>query len=135
MNNDNRLSTDFKPGLSVHTSYEDFFSGLDSITSGRDITEELGNAIREYVLDYVRRNPLALNNFDDSTYVRNYIGRNDRSGWEAIVMSWKKGNRTAIHSHPRFASYTIADGEFLIEIFEPVSESEAKLVNAVVVYD
>ena len=46
-------------------------------------------------------------------------------------MGWKRGNRTSIHSHPQFAAYNFADGEFEIEIFEPTGEGRARLVERV----
>ena len=66
--------------------------------------------------------------------MRNYIGRDTESGWEAIVMSWKKGNRTAIHAHPQFAGYTFADGVFLVEVFEPFKEG-IRLVQEMTISD
>ncbi|MCD8072579.1 MAG: cysteine dioxygenase [Alistipes sp.] len=130
-----KLASDFRAEVSIHPGHDEFFNGLLSLTAGEPIDEKLGGRIRDYVLGYVRSTPISIDNFTDAGYVRNYIGRDERSGWEAIVMSWKRGNRTAIHSHPRFASYTIADGEFLIEIFEPAGNGKARLKDAVVVYD
>ncbi|MCC8035074.1 MAG: cysteine dioxygenase [Rikenellaceae bacterium] len=131
----NKLASDFRAQVRIHPGHDEFFRGLVSIAAGKPIDEKLGESIKEYVLGYVGCNPLSIDNFTDTGYVRNYIGRDLNSGWEAIVMSWKRGNRTAIHSHPRFASYTIADGKFLIEIFEPAGVGKARLKEALVVYD
>ncbi len=98
--------------------YESFMEGLMNIVSKGDISEEMGEQIKSYTLAYLKKHPLdEFNRFKDNNYVREYIGR-DSSGWEAIVMSWKKGNVTAIHTHPQFAGYNFADGVFLVEIFE-----------------
>lgn len=112
--------------------YDDFMNGLMSIVKAGAMDTPTGDKLRDYVLNFVKTTPLTeFNHYEDNTYVRNIIGR-DASGWEAIVMSWKKGSRTAIHTHPQFASYTFADGEFLVEIFEPC-EGGIKLVNKLTV--
>ena len=113
------LQEDFDLAPCMVAGYESFMDGLLNIVHSGPICESVGERIKSYVLDFVQNHPLdSFDCFSDETYTRNYIGR-DKSGWEAIVMSWKKGNRTAIHAHPQFAGYTFADGEFLVEVFEP----------------
>lgn len=103
--------------------YEDYFEGLLDIIEGGELSEALGEQIGDYTKSYVESNSLtALCDYDNELYRRNYIGRDSESGWEAIVMSWQKGNRTQIHSHPQYAGYTFADGEFLVEVFEERSD-------------
>lgn len=132
---ENILREDFAAAPCLVAGYENFMDGLLDIVRSGMIDETMGEQVKTYVLDFVRNNPLAaFDRFADDTYVRDYIGRDARTGWEAIVMSWKKGNRTAIHSHPQFAGYTFADGEFLVEIFEPC-EGGIRLVDELRIND
>lgn len=132
---DNILQEDFTSQPVIIPGYEGFMQGLMDIVHSGPLCEVVGERVKAYVLNFVKENPLdSFNNFSDTTYVRNYIGRDPATHWEAIVMCWKKGNRTAIHSHPQFAGYTFADGEFLVEVFEP-SENGIKLTYKTVVND
>ena len=108
------LQEDFDLAPCMVAGYESFMNGLLNIVHSGPICESVGEQIK--------------------TYVRDYIGRDARTGWEAIVMSWKKGNRTAIHAHPQFAGYTFADGEFLVEVFEPFREG-IRLVQEMIISD
>lgn len=132
--NDNHITlrTKYASTTKEIPGYDGFMNGLMSIVKAGAMDTPTGDKLRDYVLNFVKNNSLStFNHYEDNTYVRNIIGR-DPSGWEAIVMSWKKGSRTAIHTHPQFASYTFADGEFLVEIFEPC-EGGIKLVNKLTV--
>lgn len=116
----NTLAEDFGTDRIVSNGYGHFMDGLLQLVEGKEMCEELGDEIKGYALEFVEKHNLrGFDRFSDETYVRNYIGRDTGTGWEAIIMNWKKGNRTAIHSHPQFAGYTFADGEFLVEVFEP----------------
>ena len=119
----NSLAEDFcQPAIGC-TDYRNFMDGLLHIVANEPIANRLGDRIQDYALDFVRHHSLdSFNRFSPDSYVRNYLGRDPEAHWEALVMSWQKGNRTAIHAHPQFAGYTFAHGEFLIEIFEPVPE-------------
>ena len=129
------LQEDFDLTPCMVAGYESFMNGLLNIVHSGPICEGVGEQIKSYVLDFVQNHPLdSFDRFSDETYMRNYIGRDTESGWEAIVMSWKKGNRTAIHAHPQFAGYTFADGEFLIEVFEPFKEG-IRLVQEMTISD
>lgn len=117
---ENILQEDFTAAPCMIEGHEVFMGELMNIVTSEPMSETVGERVKAHVLDFVRSHPLTcFDRFSEDTYVRNYIGRDTSTGWEAIVMSWKKGNRTAIHSHPQFAGYTFADGEFLVEIFEP----------------
>ena len=132
---DNILREDFTSRAVIVPGYEGFMQGLMNIVHSGPLCDVVGERINSYVLDFVKGNSLdAFNHFSDTTYVRNYIGRDPETRWEAIVMCWKKGNRTAIHSHPQFAGYTFVDGEFLVEVFEP-HEDGIKLAYKTVVND
>ena len=88
--------------------------------------------IRDSVQGWLATHPLdAFDRFSDESYLRTYLGRCPRTHWEAIVMSWKAGNRTSIHAHPQFAGYYFADGEFQVEIFEQAGPTALKLANVV----
>ena len=94
------LQEDFDLAPCMVAGYESFMNGLLNIVHSGPICESVGEQIKSYVLDFVQNHPLdSFDRFSDETYTRNYIGRDTESGWEAIVMSWKKGNRTAIHAH------------------------------------
>ena len=96
------LQEDFDLAPCMVAGYESFMNGLLNIVHSGPICESVGEQIKSYVLDFVQNHPLdSFDRFSDETYTRNYIGRDTESGWEAIVMSWKKGNRTAIHAHPK----------------------------------
>ena len=130
---DNILLEDFTSQVVVVPGFEGFMRGLMNVVHSGPLCDVVGERIKAYVLDFVKGNPLdAFDHFSDTTYMRNYIGRDPETRWEAIVMCWKKGNRTAIHSHPQFAGYTFADGEFLVEVFEPC-EHGVRLINKTVV--
>lgn len=102
----------------VVAGYEEFFSRLLAITTDAEIDDALGERIKAYVLGWLADCPLtAFEAYSDTAYRRSYLGRST-SGWEAIVMSWKQGNRTSVHAHPQFAGYHFADGRFRLEIFE-----------------
>ena len=131
----NILQEDFTPQAIVVPGYEAFMQGLMDIVHSGPVCNHLGEKVKTYVLNFVKKQPLdSFNRFSGETYVRNYIGRDADTHWEAIVMCWKKGNQTAIHSHPQFASYTFVDGEFLVEVFEPC-EKGIKLAYKTVVND
>lgn len=113
------------------SGYERFFEGMMQICSQREIDNELGEELKHYVADWLGENSLAeFDNYSTSAYSRTYIGRAD-NGWEAIVMGWKRGNQTSIHSHPQFAGYNFADGEFRVEIFGPAGDGKARLVQTI----
>ena len=85
------LQEDFDLTPCMVAGYESFMGGLLNIVHSGPICEGVGEQIKSYVLDFVQNHPLdSFDRFSDETYMRNYIGR-DESGWEAIVMSWKKG--------------------------------------------
>ena len=131
--NNNFLSEDFTSAPEFTAGYDHFMDGLLDVVHSGPVTDSMGDRIKTYALDFVKEYPLTpFDQYSDSTYVRNYIGRDPETHWEAIVMSWKKGNQTAIHSHPQFASYTFADGIFEVEVFEPQGDG-IRLVDDLIV--
>lgn len=125
------LAENFAGTSAAANGYETFFSGLTEITDANRIDNALGGRIKSYVLGWLAENPLTpFDDYSDTTYRRTYLGRSPQ-GWEAIVMSWKEGNRTSIHAHPQFAGYHFADGRFMVEVFEPTDEGLAHLVKEV----
>ena len=85
------LQEDFDLAPCMVAGYESFMNGLLNIVHSGPICESVGEQIKSYVLDFVQNHPLdSFDRFSDETYMRNYIGRDTESGWEAIVMSWKK---------------------------------------------
>lgn len=114
--------------------YDTFFQDFLALVRHKDTDAILGEQIKSYVLDWLGRHPLdRFDNYSDSSYRRDYIGRCPDTHWEAIVMSWKQGNTTAIHAHPQFAGYHFADGIFKVEIFEPAGNGKARLSDTVIV--
>lgn len=127
MAGDNILKTEMKQKSVSIDGYEDYFTGLMEIVGASEPSEELGEEIKSYTKSYVRLNSLEeVADYDDELYRRNYIGRDVDSGWEAIIMSWQKGNQTKIHSHPQYAGYTFSDGEFLVEVYESLGNGSAR---------
>ena len=111
----------------ITEGYEPFFTGLLGFCADATIDEALAARIKTYVQGWLATHPLdAFDRFSDESYLRTYLGRCPRTHWEAIVMSWKAGNRTSIHAHPQFAGYYFADGEFQVEIFEQAGPHRAE---------
>lgn len=110
--------------------YDAIFNRLMGIVRDREIDDMLGNEIESCILDYLAANPpREFDSFSEKSYLRTYIGRDEASGWEAIMMSWREGNSTSIHAHPQFAGYHFADGRFRLEIFEPAGEGKARCIK------
>lgn len=127
----NRVADRFQEQSLTAEGYDTFFEKMIEICSSREIDQTLGEELKNYATEWLKENCLeSFDNYSDKAYSRTYIGRS-ATGWEAIVMGWKRGNRTSIHSHPQFAAYNFADGEFEIEIFEPTGEGRARLVERV----
>ena len=125
----NRVADSFQEQTLSAEGYDAFFSKMMEICADRDIDQSLGEELKSYAQEWLASNRLdVFDNYSDRAYSRTYIGRS-AEGWEAIVMGWKRGNRTSIHSHPQFAAYNFADGEFELEIFEPTDEGRARLVE------
>lgn len=118
-----------EPSLDAQ-GYDGIFTALMEIVRGRVIDDALGDDIERYILRYLAENPPhAFDTFSDKSYLRNYIGRDTATGWEAIMMSWREGNTTSIHAHPQFAGYHFADGRFRVEIFEPAGNDTARRIR------
>lgn len=114
--------------------YDTFFQDFLALVRHKDTDDILGEQIKSYVLGWLSKHPLGrFDNYSDNSYRRDYIGRCPDTHWEAIVMSWKQGNTTAIHAHPQFAGYHFADGVFQIEIFEPIGPGKARLSDTVTI--
>ena len=113
----------------VKTGYEDFFEELMNLVRNNDLNEQLGEKLKQLALTFSSR--YDLNAFDvvsDNQYERTFIGK-DESGWEAIIMTWRKGRQSSIHGHPQFAAYNILKGKVKLEIFEDTGNGELKLLN------
>lgn len=108
------------------TTYDSYFTRLLSIVDGKKLNNELGEEVKVHALKWLEI--WNTNDFSmfENEYVRSYIGKSDELKWEAIVMSWKKGNQTRIHGHPDFASYTGLTGKLLVETFEPTVGGKCK---------
>lgn len=110
---------DFAQAVSVEPGYEDFFAGLVEIANGGRPDAKSGEALRRYVYDFLGNCDLRrFHKKPDEPYTRIYLGRDEATGWEAIMMCWAKGSATSIHGHPAFAAYNFADGRFRVEFFK-----------------
>lgn len=119
----NILKSNFPQFPNFTNNHVSFFNELISLYTA-EIDQIVGRKISNYVLDYVKNNSIILSNpIQSDNYVRTYIGRDPKTNLEALIMSWSKDNQTTIHSHPKFACYTFAEGEFLIEVFEQIGNS------------
>lgn len=113
----------------TRTDYGPFFDGLLDIATADTLGPRTGERIRDYVMGWLADHSLSsFDRYSDRNYVRSYLGRSPQTGWEALVMSWKRGNATTIHGHPAFAGYHFADGVFRVELFEKVDERHARCV-------
>ena len=114
--------------------YETFFNHLLSLVQGSPIDQTLGKRIESYVGQWTDEHPLTdFNDYSATSYRRTYLGRCPETGWEALAMSWRQGNRTSVHAHPQFAGYYFTDGLFRLEVFEPVSPRQARLKESTVI--
>jgi len=118
--------------VQIKPGFEDFFKQIISLVKNRQINEQLGEELKRLALTF----PLMydLRQFDiisDNLYERTYLGK-DESGWEAIIMTWRKGRQSSIHGHPQFASYNLLKGDLKLEIFENVKGTgEIKLARVI----
>lgn len=128
MNTHEIVRNDFPENIDVKPGYEAFFGGMMQIVHNQAIEPELGEKLRQYTYCFLELCSLDdFQEYSDTLYKRVYLGK-DPSGWEAIMMCWKKENRTSIHSHPQFAAYNFVEGKFLVEIFKENGD-EIELVD------
>jgi predicted metal-dependent enzyme (double-stranded beta helix superfamily) len=115
--------------IEVKKGYEDFFAELMQVVKNHEINQQLGEELKRLALDFPRRYDLeAFNTVSGKNYERNFIGK-DPSGWEAIMMTWRKGKQSAIHTHPQFAAYNVLQGKVQVEVFEDKGDGNIELVN------
>lgn len=128
------LSARYDMPCETRTDYGPFFDGLLDVATADKLGQQTGERISDYVMAWLAEHPLdAFDRFSDRDYVRSYLGRCPRTGWEALVMTWKRGNSTTIHGHPAFAGYHFADGLFRVEFFEKVDDHHARCVNTLLI--
>lgn len=103
--------------IPVKPGYEDFFEEIMSLVRKNDLNEQLGEELKKLALSFPSRYDLdAFDIVSSKQYERTLIGK-DASGWEAIVMTWRKGRQSSIHGHPQFAAYNMMKGKLKLEIF------------------
>ena len=61
------------------------------------------------------------------TYSRHIIGTQDN--WVGLICRWEQNITSTIHGHPAFAYYQVLGGRIAMELFKPVSASEATMVS------
>lgn len=134
-NNPPELPANNQPNSNPNSNAEgdglsELFAQLLTLVAGRTIDSPTGELIQACAAAYLKDHPLdAFDHYSELGYQRTCIGRCPSTGWEALVMSWKQGNTTTIHSHPQFAGYNFADGRFQIEIFEPAAHGAVRLAQ------
>ncbi|MDR1273915.1 MAG: cysteine dioxygenase [Odoribacteraceae bacterium] len=117
--------------VEIIPGYEEIFATLLKKTAGKAITAGLGEELKSFAIDAASRvNPADFQHFT-TPYTRNYIGKDPATGWEMIVMGWRKGDRTAIHGHPLYAGYTWIAGEALMEVFEKTGDGLKRVLERV----
>jgi predicted metal-dependent enzyme (double-stranded beta helix superfamily) len=122
------IKNEFSEPIKVKPGYEDFFEGMMTIVKKHEIDNTLGQELQQYALEFLQRCDFSdFQTFSDTLYERVHIGKDEATGWEAIMMCWKKGNQTSIHGHPQFAAYNFATGKFMVEVFKKKNEREAEL--------
>jgi predicted metal-dependent enzyme (double-stranded beta helix superfamily) len=112
------VKDDFPQQIEIKPGYEKFFGGVMDIVHSMPISNELGEELRAYTQRFLEQDYDSgdFQEYSDNRYTRVHLGKDD-SGWEALMMCWKRGNSTTIHGHPQFAAYNFADGDFKIEVF------------------
>jgi predicted metal-dependent enzyme (double-stranded beta helix superfamily) len=116
--------------FTVKSGYEDFFSQIMTLVKTNSVDEILGTKLRWLALDFPRHyelNEFGIVSDSDTFYERTFIGKDEESGWEAIMMTWREGVQTEIHGHPQFAAYNLLYGSILLEIFEVVDEKRGRV--------
>ncbi|MDR2130248.1 MAG: hypothetical protein LBP56_03630 [Odoribacteraceae bacterium] len=118
--------------IKIIPGYEEIFEALLTTIAGKPITAALGEELKTFAVAAATR--INTNDFlaFTSPYTRNFIGKDARTGWEMLVMGWRKGDRTAIHGHPLYAGYTGIAGNVLLEVFEKVDGGLKKVLEHVV---
>jgi predicted metal-dependent enzyme (double-stranded beta helix superfamily) len=112
------IALDFPEVIVVKPGYEKFFNKLINIVNSNTIDNTMGEKLRTHVFDFLKDcNLNDFNVFSDTLYTRIHLGKDEETGWEAIMMCWKKGNKTSVHGHPEFAAYNFAKGDFIVEVF------------------
>lgn len=116
--------------IHVKPGYEDFFRELMNLVRKNDLNEQLGEKLKHLALTFSSHYDLEAFDIDSANqYERTFIGK-DESGWEAIIITWRKGRQSSIHGHPQFAAYNVLSGNLKLEIFEDANgNGDITLVN------
>ena len=116
--------------INVKPGYEDFFREVMNLVKKTDLNEQLGEELKHLALTFPSKYDMDAFDIDSANqYERTFIGK-DESGWEAIIMTWRKGRQSSIHGHPQFAAYNVLKGKLKLEIFEiSTGNGDIKLAN------
>jgi predicted metal-dependent enzyme (double-stranded beta helix superfamily) len=116
--------------IPVKPGYEDFFEELMKLVRTHNLDKQLGEELKRLALTFPAYYDLdAFDILSSNQYERSLIGK-DASGWEAIIMTWRKGRQSSIHGHPQFAAYNMLKGRLQLEIFEDAQgDGNITLVN------
>ena len=116
--------------IHVKPGYEDFFRKLMNLVRNNDLNQVLGQELKHLALTFPSHYDLdAFDIVSTNQYERTFIGK-DESGWEAIIVTWRKGRQSSIHGHPQFAAYNILKGKLKLEVFKDAKgNGDITLVN------
>lgn len=118
--------------IQIKPGFEVFFKQIIYLVNNMPMNEQLGEELKNLALTFPFMYDLRqFDIFSDNHYERTYLGK-DESGWEAIIMTWRKGRQSSIHGHPQFASYTILKGNLKLELFDYFTDTgEIKLARII----
>ena len=105
---------------------KEFSNFIETISNASDssVKIELLRDFSRVISKYI--DPLKFNFPESNGYLRNYLER-DASGWEILLICWTKDDITSIHGHPYLCSYNYLQGDFELELFTKVTDTEARL--------
>ena len=98
----------FKNKQIIQSKFANFIREIESIETDSEKIKHL------HTFSHRISNYLDLDDFYgdfDANYQRNYLARHE-SGWELLLIAWKKGSKTTIHGHPQLCCYNYIEGEF-----------------------
>ena len=86
-------------------------------TASSTVTSSLMESVHKY-----RKELYALP--QNEQYSRHIIGKH--GSWMGYICRWEAHVRSSIHSHPSFAYYQVLEGEFKMDLYDPVGNCQAR---------
>lgn len=107
-------------------AFQDFIDHLNECNSDQEkikVVEKFSLQIAEKINPNIYEEPC------ETDYARNYLFKDD-SGWEVLLICWEKRNKTTVHGHPSKCCYNFISGDFKIDFYKKVSDTEVKKVSS-----